>query len=182
MLETVQLLLIIESGERFIYGGTGSREIAGAFICDVEIVFESDAEFTGNDKHGFVSEAHAWLHWLFVAFDEVDPFVSVQADPVAGPVGASRKLVASGEAVIDVDLAGGRIRIFAGYSDASRGKDGGLGFFGQVPYLPLLLARFAEDDGSADVRPVAVDVAASVHQNDVSFFQFDAFDAAVGIG
>ena len=57
-----------------------------------------------------------------------------------------------------------------------------MGFFGQVPHLSLALIRLSIHNSPADIRPVTIDIASSIHQNDISFFEFNSFDAAVGIG
>src|SRR5215831_15216280 len=73
------------------------REKLRSALRDVQTVLEPDAELAVAHDRRLVTEAHARLDLLRVAFDEVGPLVAIEADTVAGAVGKPRDLVAGTE-------------------------------------------------------------------------------------
>jgi len=71
---------------------------------DNPVVFETDAELTGDVDARLVGEGHAGSEWRGVASDEIGPLVAVHADAVAEAVG--EVLVVRTVACVGDDFAG----------------------------------------------------------------------------
>ena len=167
------------SSERPVDGRAGLGEELCPVLGDMHVVFEPNPELARDDDHGLVGEAHAGLHERFVPAHEVDPLVAFQADAVACPVRQPRHFVIWSESGLDDDLARRRVHVFARNTGPGRLEGCRLRFLLQVPDVELALGGLAEDNGPADVRAIALDVAASVHEDDIPFPQVARLDRTV---
>ena len=76
---------VLLSSKRLIDGGALFAERANAALGNVHAIFQANAKFAG-DNHGLVTETHAGFQTGLVSFDEIGPFVNIQADAVTGAV------------------------------------------------------------------------------------------------
>src|SRR5438132_11893534 len=91
--------------ERLIDGRALPAEGARAVFGDIQAIFQTHAEFAIDGDGGLVAETHAGFQLRLVAAYQVGPFMAVQPDAVAGPVGQPRNLVARTESEIGDDPA-----------------------------------------------------------------------------
>jgi hypothetical protein len=157
-------------GEGVFEGGALGGEHLAAGLGDVPVVFEADAELTGEVDAGFVGEAHTRGERGGVAPDEIGPLVAVHADAVTEAVG--EVLVVGAESCGGDDVASGGVDGLALDSGACGGEGGGLGPVDDVEDLAGLVkfreGGVAEDEGAGDVGLVAFDGAAVVDEDDLA--------------
>ena len=133
-----------------------------AALGDVHAVFEADAEFAVDGDGRLIAEAHAGLNFRLVAFDEIGPFVTVEADAVAGAMRQAWDTVAGSETSLGDDIAGGGVDGFTSRADLRGGERGILRFALEVPDEFLAVGRLAENHGAGDVALIAFDADAVV--------------------
>ena len=104
-----------------------------------------------------------------LAVDEVDRLVAVEADAVAGAVGQAGQAVAGAVApALVLARAPHRRRCPRGGRSAPPAKAIALAAMHLVPDPALLGIGLAEHEGARDVRLIALDRAAAVHQHDLA--------------
>ena len=64
----------------------------------MEMVFQTDTEFTRHTDHWLVAETHAFGKRGIVAADQIRPLMNIHADAVAGAVRQAGQLVIRAEA------------------------------------------------------------------------------------
>src|SRR4051794_36828947 len=142
-----------------------SREPARPGLGHVEAILETDSELAGNVDARLVGEAHARRQRRRLAVDEIDRLVAVEADAVAGAVRRARQFVARAVAPRLVLAAHSIVDASGGRADPSRFEGDLLAAMDLVPDFALFGAWLAEDERARDVRLVALDRAAAVHQH-----------------
>ena len=155
----------------------------GAVFGDVHVVFEADAErfgVVGEIDAGLVGEGHVGGEGLGVAADEVVPLVHVHADAVADAVG--EVFVVGAEAGGGDDVACGGVYGLHLRAGTGGGEGCGLGLVDDVEYALLAVGGLAVDEASGHVGLIALDEAAVVDEDDLTFADDLRGGRAVGLG
>src|SRR5690349_5860887 len=137
----------------------------------MQAVLETDAKLSIAHDRRLVAEAHARRDLRHVALHEVRPLVPIETDTVPSPMRQAWHLVPRTVARVGYHLSGGRIHGFARRANLRCFERRALRLLFEIPDLPHLVRRPAENGRACDVSRIALDRASAVDEHDIILLQ-----------